>query len=174
MSYRITFGAKLWLYVLESPRWGKRRRQLLRGPSILMVKLTKSQSWWWRWRRAGNSRGSLLLQGKGNLALSAAFLRVSILSLSCQTFSEPAAILIVYEVLPGTSHDSCSVLYVVLGPKRREETAVSMPLGESSPQKVRGRGVHWLSPSLCPQHPPLECRQAARGKPKHRLSESPG
>lgn len=82
--------------------------------------------------------------------------------------------LIVREVLPGTSHDSCSVLYVVLGPKRRDETAVSIPVGESSPQKDRGHSVLSLSPSFCPQHPPLECRQAARGKPKHRLSESPG
>lgn len=131
--------------------------QLLRDlSSILMVKLTKSQSWRWRWRRAANSKSSLLLQGPGNLALSASFCRVRILSLSCQAFSEPAAMLIVCEVLPGTSHDSG--LYVVLGPKRRDETDVCVPLGESSPQKD-----HWHGEPLPPE-PPLECRQAAQAQ----------
>lgn len=119
--------------------------QLLKAPSILMVKLTKSQSWWWRWRKAANCRRSFL-QGKGNLALSAAFHWVRILSLSFQTFSEPTAMLIFCKVLSGTSCDSCSLLYVVLGHKRRDEMVVTIPFGESSSQKDCGCGESSNSP----------------------------
>lgn len=68
ISYRITFWAQLWLCILQSPGWGMRRETwLLRGSSILAVKVTKPQSCLWRWRRAASTRRRLLLQRKGNL-----------------------------------------------------------------------------------------------------------
>lgn len=150
------------LCTIESLVVGEEEMQLLRGPSsILMVKLTKSQSWWWRWKRAANSRSSFLLQGQGNLALSAAFRRVMILSLSCQAFSEPAAMPIVREVLPGTSHDS--VLYVVLGPKRWDR-CVRTPWREQPPE---GPWARWAS---APSTPHL----SAGRLPKHSLWASLG
>lgn len=132
------FWAKLWLW----PGWGKRRsHSFLQAPVF----------WWWNSpsHKVGDggegeqqtAEDSFCYRERATLFFPLRFLG-SGFSLSCQTFSEPEAMLIVHEVLPGTPHDSCSVLYVVLGPKRRDEMAVSIPLGDSSPQKDHGCGVH--------------------------------
>lgn len=78
------------------------------------------------------------------------------MSLSCQTSSEPAAMLIVHEVLPGTSHDSCSVLCVVLGPKRRDEMAVSIPLGGVVLRRTMGMA--------CSESPPAPSTRVQAGR----------